>query len=107
MTPEQAWASIEAEFLARPHVTRSVKKGFAEGGLMTSGKLFAIRRPKGMLTKLPAAQVQALVATGLGAPAVIGGRTLREWLWVQDSAAESWSHLASEAEAFVRSLEAG
>lgn len=102
MTPEQAWAAIEAEQLARPGVTRSVKKGFAEGGLMTSGKLFAIRRDKGMLTKLPTDQVQALIATGLGKAAIIGGRTLREWLWLQDEAAEAWLSLAREAEAFVR-----
>jgi hypothetical protein len=102
MTPEQAWAAIEDEFLGRANITRSVKKGFAEGGLMTSGKLFAIRRDKGMLTKLPTDQVQALIATGLGTPAIIGGRNLREWLWVQDDASEAWLSLARDAEAFVK-----
>ena len=102
MTPEDAWSAIEARFIGRPGVTRSVKKGFAEGGLMTSGKLFAIRRDKGLLTKLPKDQVQGLIDTGVGAPAIIGGRILREWLWLKDEAADGWLSLAEAAETFVR-----
>jgi hypothetical protein len=104
MTPDDVYAALEAHFLARPGITRSIKKGFAEGGLMTSGKLFAIRRDRGLLAKLPSDQVKALIDTGLAAPAVIGGRTLREWLWVRDEAADAWLDLASDAEAFVRAL---
>ncbi len=107
MTPEEAWTAIEARFIGRPGITRSVKKGFAEGGLMTQGKLFAIRRDKGLLAKLPGDQVKALLDTGLGAPAVVGGRTLREWLWLRDEAADAWPDLTRDAEAFVRKLAAG
>ena len=107
MTPEDAWSAIEARFIGAPNITRSVKKGFAEGGLMTLGKLFAIRRDKGLLTKLPRDQVQGLIDTGIGAPAVIGGRILREWLWLKDEAAEAWLSLAADAEAFVREQAAG
>ncbi|MGZ3272363.1 MAG: hypothetical protein ACXU82_12195 [Caulobacteraceae bacterium] len=106
MTPQDAWSAIEARFLGQPNISRSTKKGFAEGGLMTSGKLFAIRRDKGLLAKLPSDQVKALIETGLGAPAIIGGRTLREWLWVLDEAADGWPDLATDAEAFVRELTA-
>ena len=106
MTPDDAWAAIEAQFIGKPHITRSAKKGFAEGGLMTAGKLFAIRRDKGLLTKLPAPQVEALTDTGLGAPVIIGGRTLREWVWLRDEASQGWPELAIQAEAFVRELAA-
>ena len=44
MTPDEAYAAIEAHFLLEAGITRSMKRGFAEGGLMTQGKLFAIRR---------------------------------------------------------------
>ena len=103
MTPDDAWAAIEARFIGRPPITRSAKKGFAEGGLMTSGKLFAVQRKDDLLLKLPAGRVEALVATGQGAPfSASGGRVMREWVLVQPEAAGEWLSLAREAEAFVR-----
>jgi len=105
MTPDDAYAAIEAHFLARPGVTRSVKRGFAEGGLMTAGKLFAAQhKDDQLLLKLPAGRVAALIATGQGAPFTAGmaGRVMKEWVLAQPEAAEDWLALATEAEAFVR-----
>jgi hypothetical protein len=105
MTPDDAWAAIEAHFIGRPNIARSVKKGFSEGGLMTAGKLFAIpHRGDQLLLKLPAGRIQALVAAGKGAPFVMGGgaRVMKEWVLAQPEATEDWLSLAGEAEAFVR-----
>ena len=106
-SPEDAYAAIEAEFIGKTQITRSAKKGFAEGGLMTSGKLFAVRRKDDLLLKLPAGRVEALIATGKGAPFSTGAaRTMREWVLAQPQAADEWPRLAREAEAFVSGLEA-
>lgn len=110
MTPDDAYAAIEAHFLTRPGVTRSAKRGFAEGGLMTAGKLFAVpHRGDKLLLKLPAGRIEALVALGKGAPFVMGGggRVMKEWVLAQPEAADEWLGLATEAEAFVRGLAAG
>jgi len=103
MTPDDAWAAIEADFISKPGITRSAKRGFAEGGLMTQGKLFVVQRQDDLLLKLPAGRVEILVATGEGAPfSASGGRVMREWVLAQPEAAEAWLSLATEAEAFVR-----
>ena len=71
---------------------------------MTCGKLFAVAH-KGdqLLLKLPAERVEALVATGQGAPfSASGGRVMREWVLAQPEAAEEWLSLAEDAEVFVR-----
>jgi hypothetical protein len=105
VTPDDAYTALEAHFLARPGITRSVKRGFAEGGLMTSGKLFAVpHKGDQLLLKLPAGRVVALIATDKGAPFTAGmaGRVMKEWVLVQPEAAEDWLDLATEAEAFVR-----
>jgi hypothetical protein len=105
MTPDGAYAALEAHFLARPGITRSVKRGFAEGGLMTAGKLFAVQHQGDqLLLKLPASRVVALVAAGEGAPFTAGmaGRVMKEWVLVQPEAVDEWLALATEAEAFVR-----
>ena len=110
MTPDDAYAAIEALFLTRPGITRSVKRGFAEGGLMTAGKLFAVaHKDDRLLLKLPAGRVAALVATGEGAPFTTGmaDRVMKEWVLVQPEAAGDWLALATEAEAFVRGQAAG
>ena len=110
MTPNEAYEALEAHFLARPGIIRQVKRGFAEGGLMTAGKLFAVQHGGDqLLLKLPAGRVAALIATGKGAPFTAGmaGRVMKEWVLVQPEAAEDWLSLATEAEAFVRQQAAG
>ena len=103
MTPDDAWAAIEANFIGKAGITRSAKRGFAEGGLMTHGKLFAVQRQDDLLLKLPTGHVEALVAAGKGAPfSASGARVMREWVLAQPEAAEAWLSLAREAEAFVR-----
>jgi hypothetical protein len=116
MTPDDAYAALETHFLAKAGITRSVKRGFAEGGLMTAGKLFAVpHRGDQLLLKLPAGRIQALVATGKGAAFAMGqstggkdgGRVMKEWVLAQPEAADEWLDLATEAEAFVREQAAG
>jgi hypothetical protein len=111
MTPDDAYAALEAKLLARPGITRSVKRGFAEGGLMTSGKLFAVQHKGGqLLLKLPSGRVEALISGGKGRPFTAGmggGRVMKEWVLLQPEAAEGWLDLATEAEAFVRELASG
>ena len=105
MTPDDAYAALEAHFLARPGIIRQIKRGFSEGGLMTAGKLFAVQH-KGdqLLLKLPTERVEAMIATGKGAPfsAGMAGRVMKEWVLAQPEVAEDWLRLAAEAEAFVR-----
>ena len=114
MTPDEAYAAIEAAFLGKPGVTRSAKKGFAEGGLMTGGKLFAVpHRGDQLLLKLPTGRIEGLIATGKGARFAMGpksggkdgGRVMKEWVLAQPEATDEWLSLAAEAEAFVRSLQ--
>ncbi len=105
MTADDAYAAIEARFVGQAGITRSSKKGFAEGGLMTSGKLFAVRRLKDLLLKLPPDRVQSLIVVGKGETFASGGRVMREWVLATPQAADDWLHLATEAEAFVLSLE--
>jgi hypothetical protein len=105
MTPDDAYAALEAHFLAKPEIIRQTKRGFADGGLMTAGKLFVMQHEGDqLLLKLPAGRVTALIATGQGAPfsAGMAGRVMKEWVLVQPEAADDWLSLAAEAEAFVR-----
>lgn len=107
MTADEAYTAIEAHFAHRPGVTHSPKRGFAEGGLMTSGKLFAVRRAEDLLLKLPAGVVAALIASGKGATfSAGGGRLMREWVLAAPDAADRWLEWAEEAETFVSGLEA-
>lgn len=108
MTADEAYSALEAHFLSKPGIGRSDKRGFAAGGLMTSGKLFAVpHKGDQLLLKLPAGRIEALVATGKGAPFAMGadgGRVMKEWVLAQPEAADEWLELAIEAEAFVRQL---
>jgi hypothetical protein len=110
MTPDDAYAALESHFLSRPGITLSVKRGFAEGGLMTSGKLFAVpHQGDQLLLKLPAGRVEAMIAAGKGASFVAGmggGRVMKEWVLALPEAADQWLEFATEAEAFVRGLAA-
>jgi hypothetical protein len=106
MTADEAYAAVERAFAGQPSVSRSTKRGFAEGGLMTSGKLFAVRRPGDLLLKLPAERVAALIASGEAAPFSSGGRVMREWALAKPEAADAWLALAREAQTFVAAIEA-
>jgi hypothetical protein len=107
VTVDQTTLAIAQAFDGKPGVTRSAKPGFGQGGLMTSGKLFAGCRADDLLLKLPAGRVAALIASGKAGPfSAGGGRVMREWALVKPEAADQWLALAKEAQAFVAELEA-
>jgi hypothetical protein len=86
--------------LADPAITRPERRGFAQGGLMRDGKLFATLRGEELLLKLPAARVAALIASGQGAPFDANkGKPMKEWVLAGMSA--DWDVLAREAMGFV------
>jgi hypothetical protein len=98
------FAEIVEALGTAPGVAQSAKKGFAFGGLMVGGKLFAMPHGEELLLKLPAVRVAALIASGEGGPFDAGrGRPMKEWVTVKPSAAKRWLELAREAMAFVAS----
>jgi hypothetical protein len=65
--------------------------------LLVGKQVFAYSTASGIVLKLPAARVTALVEAGRGAPLVMGARTMKEWV-VLDSVTAA---LLGEARAFV------
>jgi hypothetical protein len=101
MTPAiQRYEVLAETLLGDPAVTRPERRGFAQGGLMKDGKLFATLRGDELLLKLPAARVAALIASGQGAPFDANkGRPMKEWVLAGMTA--DWDVLAREAAGFV------
>ncbi len=96
----ERYEALAETLLAYPAVTRPERRGFAQGGLMRDGKLFATPRGDQLLLKLPAARVAALIASGQGAPFDANkGKPMREWVLAGRSA--DWAVLACEAMGFV------
>jgi len=104
LDPEERYASIVKALAGLSGVSQSAKKGFGFSGLTVAGKLFASRHKDGLLLKLPAAEVNALVAAGEGRRFEPGhGRAMKEWLVVGIGAGEDWLDLARAAMTFVAS----
>ncbi|MDB5444332.1 MAG: TfoX/Sxy family protein [Phenylobacterium sp.] len=99
-TASERFAAVIAAFDDEPDVRLSEARGFSRGGLMRGGKLIATLRGERLLLKLPAARVQALIATGVGAAFDANkGRPMKEWVTVGPEA--DWPGLAREAAAFA------
>ena len=99
------YEAIVTALLPLPGVTRSTKRGFAEGALKINDKLFAslMRSRDGLLLKLPAARVSWLTDSGDGERLDFGhGRGLKEWVSVRPDAVVDWLDLTREAMEFVR-----
>jgi hypothetical protein len=80
----------------------SGRKGFGSDALQVDGRIFAMARPGGLVFKLPAERVAALIGSGAGRPFDAGkGRPMKEWVVVGPDAAAQWPALAEEALAFV------
>jgi hypothetical protein len=91
------WDDLVAEFLVRPGVT--VGRAFSRISLKVDGKLFASAGHGGLLIKVGADRVAALVADGHGEPFSTGGdRVMREWVVATSG---DWSALAAESLDFV------
>ena len=102
LDPAQQFDKIVDAFADDPAVTRSERRGFARGGLMRDGKLFATLRGDALLLKLPSERVAELIAAGAGLPFDANkGRPMKEWVTVRAAPAADWVALAHEAARFV------
>jgi len=100
-TAEQMFEAVAAALGTIPQVTRKTGRGFASGGLFWRGRLFATLRGDHLLLKLPAARVEALIASALAAPFDANkGKPMREWALVGPDG--DWAALAEEALAFAQ-----
>jgi hypothetical protein len=80
------------------------KRGFGSAALKVNGRIFAMPAQGTMVVKLPVERVDALIASGVGAPYDAGrGRVMREWVALRGSGSE-WLAIAREAREFVGSL---
>jgi hypothetical protein len=96
----ERFEALAEALLGDPAVTRPERRGFAQGGLMKDGKLFATLRGDQLLLKLPAARVAVLVASAHGASFDANkGKPMKEWVLAGMTA--DWDVLAREAAAFV------
>lgn len=78
------------------------QRAFGATSLKTNGKIFAMLVNGGLVVKLEARRVDALVADGVGRRFDPGhGRLMKEWLAVGEASDETWPALATESEAFV------
>jgi TfoX/Sxy family transcriptional regulator of competence genes len=105
---DERFASVVAAFardlrVEAPSADDAVEgKGkFGSRGLKVDGKVFAMPSNGRLVVKLPAARVEALVASKKGQRYVLGARTMKEWVAVQDGTAATWRALAHEARDFV------
>ena len=84
----------------RPDVT--IGRALANMGLMTGGKLFAFIKDSGLVLKLPAARIDALVESRGASRFERGhGTPMREWIVMPPSTSADWPDLVREACDFV------
>ncbi len=84
----------------RPDVT--VGRALSNMGLMTGGKLFAFIKDGGLVLKLPANRIDALIESN-GADRFERGQgtPMREWIVMPASTSANWPDLVREACDFV------
>jgi TfoX/Sxy family transcriptional regulator of competence genes len=77
--------------------------GFGRSALRYHGKIFAMLVRGQLVVKLPASQVDALVAAGHGQPFDASkGIPMKEWFSLDADSELAWPPLAREALAFAR-----
>jgi len=100
-TPEQIWAPIAKDELARRGVSSGTGFGRNEG-LRVGGKIFAMLVRGELVVKLPSDRVDELVDAGVAVRFDAGkGRPMREWASVAPSASRRWRGLVEEARTFA------
>lgn len=105
MDAQARFAALVEEFAGMPGVEPpSGGRAFGSTALKVRGSIFAMLMGDRLVVKLPRERVAALVARGEGAPFDSGkGRPMREWVTVIED--DAWHAVATEALAFVRSLQ--
>jgi hypothetical protein len=93
---------LVAAFTDRDGVTVGAGRGFGTGTLQVDGRIFAMSNEAGLVLKLPAGRVAALLADGEGLPFDAGkGRPMKEWVVVPWAGDADLISLADEALGFV------
>lgn len=83
-------------------VLGSGKRGFGSDALQVDGRIFAMVTGGRVVLKLPSDRVSSLIERGDGSPFGAGkGRPMREWVMLEEGAADSLLELGREAHAFV------
>jgi len=99
--PQPLWPLFEAlKSDPEVHSGRALKTE----GLMVGGKLFAFLMDDHLVLKLPAAEVDALIASIGAHPLSRGGRPMKEWVRLPPGSETLWLSKATQAKAFVQSL---
>ncbi len=108
LSAEERFADLVDELRGEPTVTppelsAAGRRRFGANALKTHGKIFAMLTGGRLTLKLPAARVEALLASGAGArfDPRHDGRQLREWGVLAPDYTGDWLPLAQEARAFV------
>jgi hypothetical protein len=101
---ERAYAKIVSAFVRDNTVTPPdpSTRGFGRTALRVDGKIFAFLKPHGLVLKLPAERVAALIASKRGLPFTANKankRPMKEWVVVKPSRA--WLALARQAREFT------
>ncbi|HEX3425293.1 MAG TPA: hypothetical protein VHT30_04120 [Acidimicrobiales bacterium] len=100
---EERFATVIEAMAGQDGVTvGSGRRGFGSDALQVQGRIFAMARRGGLVLKLPAGRVDALLRSGLGDAFDAGkGKPMKEWVVVSLRAHDQWVALASEALAYV------
>ncbi|HEY1548969.1 MAG TPA: hypothetical protein VGG28_14190 [Kofleriaceae bacterium] len=101
---ERGYAKLVSAFATDNAVTPPDPgtRGFGRTALRVDGRIFAFLKPHGLVLKLPAERVAALIASKRGVPFTAnkpGKRPMTEWVVVKP--ARDWLALAKQARAFV------
>jgi hypothetical protein len=97
----QAYDKRSERLLEHPGVTRSTMMGLP--CLRVDGAFFASwdRTTGALLVKLPAAEVDSLIASGKAESFAPAGRRFKEWAAIPHARVRAWSSLLDRAYAYV------
>jgi hypothetical protein len=106
MNPEQLFWELAAELQAEG--SRVAEGTIMNGRCLRVGKEFLALvdyKGSGLVVKLPAARVEALIDDGTGRPFAPAGRIFRDWLSVPEPDRKRWRDLLAEGLAFASARE--
>ncbi len=98
---EVTYEEIARRYGGRP--TAAGARRFGSDALKVNGKIFAFMKEEGLVLKLPASRIDALVQQKIGRRFDRGrGVPLKEWIVLAPGHRSKWQALADEAHAFVK-----